>query len=94
VVHESKIVWALVPLRSVSISNGVRQGGVLSPIMFTVYLDDLLADLESSGVGCFWNQHFVGAVYYVDDVALLLPLVLPLSTISFTSVWSLLSLTH
>jgi len=41
--------------------------------MFTVYLDDLLADLESSGVGCFWNQHFVGAVCYADDVALLDP---------------------
>ena len=41
--------------------------------MFTVYIDDLLADLESSGVGCFWNQHFVGAVCYADDVALLAP---------------------
>jgi len=39
--------------------------------MFTVYLDDLLADLESSGVGCFWNQQFAGAVCYANDVALL-----------------------
>ena len=56
-----------------SVSNGVRQGGVLSPILFTVYIDDLLLELEKNGVGCYWNQHFVGAVCYADDIALLAP---------------------
>ena len=56
-----------------SISNGVRQGGVLSPILFTIYLDDLLLELERAGVGCYWRHHFVGAVGYVDDIALLAP---------------------
>ena len=56
-----------------SISNGVRQGGVLSPILFTVYLDDLLLELERAGVGCYWRHHFVGAVCYADDIALLAP---------------------
>ncbi len=27
---------------SFNVSNGVRQGGVLSPILFTVYVDELL----------------------------------------------------
>ena len=56
-----------------SISNGIRQGGVLSPILFTVYIDDLLLELEKQGVGCFWKHHFVGAVCYTDDVALITP---------------------
>ena len=56
-----------------SVSNGVRQGGVLSPILFTVYIDDLLTELEKKGVGCHWNNHFVGALCYADDIALLAP---------------------
>jgi hypothetical protein len=55
------------------VSNGVRQGGVLSPILFTVYIDDLLLELEKQGIGCHWNKHFVGAVCYADDITLLEP---------------------
>ena len=51
-------------------TNGVRQGGVLSPILFTVYIDELLLRLESRGI---WNHHFVGAVCYADDIVLLSP---------------------
>ena len=53
------------------VSNGVRQGGVLSPIF--VYIDDLLLELERQGIGCYWNKHFVGAVCYADDITLLAP---------------------
>jgi hypothetical protein len=31
------------------IRNGVKQGGVLSPILFCVYLDELLIGLKESG---------------------------------------------
>jgi hypothetical protein len=54
-------------------SNGVHQGGVLSPILFTVYIDDLLLELEKQGVGCFWNHHFAGAVCHADDIVLIAP---------------------
>jgi hypothetical protein len=33
-------------------SNGVKQGGVLSPILFCVYIDNLLTQLSRAGVGC------------------------------------------
>ena len=43
-------------------SNEVCQGGVLSPILFKICIDNLLSALECNGVGCFWKHHFVGAV--------------------------------
>lgn len=37
---------------SFPISNGIQEGGVLSPILFTIYTEDLLSDLHNMGVGC------------------------------------------
>ena len=34
-------------------TNGVRQGGVLSPVLFTLYMDDLLVELSELGIGCY-----------------------------------------
>ena len=56
-----------------SVSNGVKQGGVLSPILFNVYLDDLIQDLKSNGVGCHINGHFAGCFVYADDITLIAP---------------------
>ena len=56
-----------------SISNGVRQGGILSPILFTLYMDTLLKRLESHGIGCHIGHYYYGALSYADDLALLCP---------------------
>ena len=37
------------------LSNGVKQGGVLSPRLFTLYIDNLLILLKESGYGCHIN---------------------------------------
>ena len=66
-----KVRWKSSLSSIFGVSNGVRQGGVLSPILFTVYIDELLLELEKAGVGCYWRHHFVGAVSYADNVALL-----------------------
>ena len=52
-------------------SNGVRQDGVLSSILFTEYLDDLLNKLLNSGVDHYWGRLFASAVCYADDIVLL-----------------------
>ena len=55
------------------VTNGVRQGGVLSPLLFSVYVDDLLEKLKNNGIGCHIGHHFVGALGYADDIILLCP---------------------
>ena len=57
-----------------SASNGVKQGGVLSPmLLFTVYLDQLILALKESGIGCHLHGMFVGAFICADDATLLAP---------------------
>ena len=38
------------------VSNGVRQGGVLSPYLFAVYLDDLSNELNNIKAGCYIGE--------------------------------------
>ena len=58
-----------------TITNGVKQGGVLSPTLFCLYVDGLLEKLRNSGVGCCIGRNFVGSIGYADDLLLLTPTV-------------------
>jgi hypothetical protein len=54
-------------------SNGIKQGAVLSPVLFCVYMDSLLIRLKESRLGCYVGNVFVGAVSYADDITLIAP---------------------
>ena len=73
-----RTVWNGQYSSSFSTSNGVRQGGVLSPILFTLYIDVLLERLESSGVGCHIGHEYLGSLCSADDLASLAPTVFSL----------------
>ena len=45
--------------------------GVLSPVVFAVYVDDLIVKLSESGEGSCINGMYVGCVMYADDLVLL-----------------------
>ena len=53
--------------------NGTRQGSVLSPALFSVYMDDLLQELRALGVGCYVGGVYVRAVGFADDILFLAP---------------------
>lgn len=71
--QKCRVRWGSCLSDPFSISNGVRQGSVLSPFLFAVYIDSLLDDLCNCGVGCYWGELFAGCVCYADDIVLLAP---------------------
>ena len=50
--QEICIKWRNETSSCFTISNGVRQGGILSPVLFSIYMDDLSVLLSRSGIGC------------------------------------------
>jgi len=49
------------------VSNGVRQGGVLSPYLFAVYLDDLSNELNNIKAGCYLGEVLLNHLMFADD---------------------------
>ena len=68
-----RVKWSGTTSSTFSTSNGVKQGGVLSPIPFNVYLDELIKMLSEQGLGRHLRGQFVGSFIYADDVTLLAP---------------------
>jgi len=56
-----------------TVANGVKQSGIVSAVLFCVYLDGLLLALSDAKVGCYIGKVYVGALAYGDDVTLLAP---------------------
>ena len=52
---------------------GVRQGGVLSPEFYSIYIDDLVLILKRLCVGCHIDNVFLSVLLYADDMALTAP---------------------
>ena len=46
---------------------------VLSPILFSLYIDRLLIRLPKSGVGCHMNNNYMGALSYADNITMACP---------------------
>ena len=53
------------------ISNGVKQGGCLSPNLFSVYVNHLITKLRNSNLGCRYGNEYMGVYCYAGDISLL-----------------------
>lgn len=52
---------------------GVRQGGLTSPTLFNLYMNDLIVELSSMHAGCYIDGIAVNNISYADDMVLLSP---------------------
>ena len=71
--QQCSVKWGSAKSSDFSIGNGVRQGAVISPVLFNIYMDDLFQILRKSGVGCEVDNFYYGLIGYADDFALLSP---------------------
>ena len=77
------------------VKAGVRQGGILSPDFYCVYVDDLVEILSAIGIGCYLKNVFLSLLLYADDMALLAPSLKGLQTLltateSYCKQWDIL----
>ena len=54
-----------------NIHNGVRQGDPLSPTLFSVYINDLIAAIEESNIGVKFQNNLINILVFADDVVLI-----------------------
>lgn len=68
-----RVKWGEHLSQDFPVSNGVRQGGNLSPALFNLYLEELSATLSKKPAGCFVDNLCVNHIFYADDAVLLAP---------------------
>ena len=58
----SIVKWAGCYSRCISVSSGIQQGGILSPLLFNIYIDSLIHALRVSDLGCHLGHMYVGTL--------------------------------
>ena len=71
--HVTRVKWNGIRSHTLSVCNGVKQSGIISPVLFCVYIDDLQCSVADLGVGCMMGEFFVGILAHADDTVLLAP---------------------
>ena len=72
--QKANVRWNNVLSETFSVNNGVKQGAVLLPILFCVYIDSLFTLLRRNKTGCWINGKYAGIMGYADDMWLLSPM--------------------
>ncbi|CAH2100477.1 unnamed protein product [Euphydryas editha] len=72
--NQSNVVkWGDAMSDPYKLSCGVRQGGLTSPRLFNLFVNQLIEGLGRAGVGCSVDGVFINNISYADDMVLLSP---------------------
>jgi hypothetical protein len=78
---QCRVRWGTAYSEWFSILAGVRQGGILSPIFYSIYVEYLVLKLGRSNIGCYLNDLFLSILLYADDMAIIAPSVKGLNSL-------------
>jgi hypothetical protein len=67
---ESVVAVDGVDTRRFGLGQGVKQGGVLSPLLYALFVDGVVGQLKSRGLGVCEEGVWVGVLLYADDMVL------------------------
>ena len=65
------VKWDSCYSRTFVLRCGVRQGGVMSPVLFALYVNDVITKLEDSNLGCYIGDTYTGCIMHADDIVLI-----------------------
>ena len=54
-------------------TNGIRQEGSLSPLLFNIYINDLRLALSKQSAGCYCGKRMVNHIMYADNLVVFTP---------------------
>ena len=58
------VTWVNQQSTPLPVSNGVKQGGVISPLLFSIYMDNLFVEFKNLALGCHVGLMYAGAFGY------------------------------
>ena len=70
------VKWGNCFSHTFKVCNGVKQREVISPILFGIYIDQLLKVLSNSEFGCYIGKEVYCCMGYADDIVILAPTLL------------------
>ena len=63
----SAVKWRTSTSRVFDVPTGTKQGGILSPSYFAMYMHDLIEELRGSGYGTYVIQMCLARIFFADD---------------------------
>ena len=62
------VKWGNTLSQPFNVSNGICQGGIMSPVLLNIYMDDLSTLLNNASISCKLNNVYINHLFHTDSV--------------------------